>query len=476
MKWPSVCLFVIFCAVIAFSASLTSGSPYAQRQPVDGSSIGAVKAHTSYPEVKPILDSLRDDLLPVEFRAKTPVEREAIWPLWVRRHDTAIRSRLDRGDEDSVVNLLLFGVTFTRQPRTNIREMLSLIGDGRGEQFIHQHSVQARIDDMVAGMASPGPNERLQFARKTFARLGMNPAKAEGRVELRRSLETSVGRVIAEYETSFRESDQSSPYSGRGLSSDTSIYPNFAIEVALEAIKAGQLLETFGVRRVAIIGPGLDFTDKREGYDFYSPQTLQPFAVIDSLMRLALAHPDALRVTTFDVSPRINDHLNAARRRARDGGAAYTLVLPRDTELPWTPELAAYWRRFGNRIGMQTRAAAPPRSAGAVHVRAVRVRPDVMTSVTPLDLNIVVERLDSLREEERFDLIIATNVFLYYDAFEQSIALLNVSQLLRSGGLLLSNDPVAVLPVIHMNRVGSTDLQYTALPNSRDQLVWYRRQ
>jgi len=29
------------------------------------------------------------------------------------------------------------------------------------------------------------------------------------------------------------------------------------------------------VRRVGIIGPGLDFTDKQEGYDFYPAQTVQ---------------------------------------------------------------------------------------------------------------------------------------------------------------------------------------------------------
>ena len=42
------------------------------------------------------------------------------------------------------------------------------------------------------------------------------------------------------------------------------------------------------VRRVALIGPGLDFTDKAEGYDFYPPQTIQPFALLDSLVRLGL--------------------------------------------------------------------------------------------------------------------------------------------------------------------------------------------
>ena len=65
------------------------------------------------------------------------------------------------------------------------------------------------------------------------------------------------------------------------------------------------------VHRVAIVGPGLDFTDKAEGYDFYPVQTIQPFALADSLMRVQLAAPD-LTISTFDLSPRVNAHLSAA--------------------------------------------------------------------------------------------------------------------------------------------------------------------
>ena len=74
------------------------------------------------------------------------------------------------------------------------------------------------------------------------------------------------------------------------------------------------------MRRVAIIGPGLDVVDKQEGHDFYPPQTIQPFAVIDSLVRAGLADADTLTVTTLDVSARVNDHIGAdgvARARAR---------------------------------------------------------------------------------------------------------------------------------------------------------------
>jgi hypothetical protein len=102
---------------------------------------------------------------------------------------------------------------------------------------------------------------------------------------------------------------------------------DFALDKALEAIASKGRLAPQTVRRAAIVGPGLDFTDKAEGYDFYPQQTIQPFALIDSLTRLGLAKPDDLRVTTLDRSPRVNRHLEAARQRAL-AGEPYVLPLP----------------------------------------------------------------------------------------------------------------------------------------------------
>src|SRR6185369_17709580 len=150
--------------------------------------------------------------------------------------------------------------------------------------------------------------------------------------------------------------ERSTLYRDRGLSSDTSIFPDFAIEQSLEAMKAQALLAPGSVRRVAIVGPGLDFTDKGEGYDFYPQQTIQPFAVIDSLIRHGLSRPGELRMTTFDLSPRINEHLAAARARAAKG-QAYPVQLVRDPNAGWTPELVAYWDKFGDRVGTPAPAA-----------------------------------------------------------------------------------------------------------------------
>ena len=437
------------------------------------------KTFISFADARPVLETLNERLIPAQLRTATAVEREAIWPRWVAGHDEAIRLRLERGDEDSIVNLLLFGVTFTAQPRTSIRDMLTLLVESRGEELIQSRAIQARIEDLIGGIEAPGGagagNDRLEFARHVFNRRGLDARSASGRVALRRYLEEGIRRVFEEYEEYFRANARSAPYSGRGLSSDTSLLPNFALDEALREILGRGLLEAGRVRRVAIIGPGLDFADKREGYDFYPQQTLQPFAAIDSLTRLGLAARDGLRVTTLDLSPRINQHLAAARARARRG-VAYGLVLPRDLDMPWHADLVAYWKRFGDRIGNQMPAVAPPPSAGRVEVRAVGVRPSVALSIVPEDVNVVLERLDPLPLGERFDLIVATNIFLYYDAFEQALALVNVARMLRPGGLLVTNDPIVLLPATPITAVGSTRLQYTALPNSSDELVWYQRQ
>jgi SAM-dependent methyltransferase len=463
----------VICRSIAI-VLLTAGAGALNAQPGAVPAPSAAKTRISYADATAVFDSLRESVLPAEFRHVTAAERQTIWLRWIATHDGHVRRRLERGDDDSVVNLLLFGVTFTRQPRIDMREMLRLLGDGRAGELIQSRPLQARIDDLIDGIASPGANQRLQFARGAAARWGVDLRAAGGRTELRRHLELGLRRVFGEYEGHFRETSSAAPYSERGLSSDTSIYPAFAVERALQDITQQGAVRPGDVRRVAIVGPGLDFTDKREGYDFYPQQTLQPFALIDSLTRLGLVAGEGLRVTTLDVSPRITEHLAGARDRAR-AKARYTLVLPRDLALPWAADLVAYWKRLGDTIAREVKAAPAPAAAGRVEVRAIAVNPAAVLSIVPEEIDIVVERLD-LTRDERYDLIIATNVLVYYDTFEQSLALANIAGMLRPGGLFLTNDPIVVLPATPLHAIGATELQYTALPNSRDALVWYQRQ
>jgi hypothetical protein len=74
-----------------------------------------------------------------------------------------------------------------------------------------------------------------------------------------------------------------------------------------------------------------------------------------------------------------------------------------------------------------------------------------------------------------FDLLIATNIFVYYGVFEQSLAMANVQKMLRPGGFLLSNNALLELPSSGMRSVGYETVQYSERPDDGDHIVWYQR-
>ena len=435
----------------------------------------AERANIPYTDARPILEGLKPELLPAELRARPAAEQERIWPEWVTRRDAEIRARVERGDEDSIATFLLFGVTFTKQPRYSfVPWAAGAARDADVEQVVGRDPVvRARIADMVGAIATPGSNERLQFARRVIERQGIDPGNDAGRRETAAFLGEIVLRMVREYDEYFRDPAVGATlFRNRGLSSDTSIYAAFAIDRTLADLKLQGLVATGAVRRVAIVGPGLDFADKQEGVDFYPVQTIQPFAVIDSLHRYDLAADAGLTVTTYDLSPRVNDHLATALRSAA-GGRAYTLQLPRDTGQPWEADLVAYWQGAGNWIGTTATPIAPPAGLANVRMRAVAVRPDVVRTIVPEDANIVLQRPDPLPDDRRFDLVIATNILIYYDVFEQSLALANISRMLAPGGLLLTNNPLFELPGIPMHAIGGTKVTY--MNGAGDGVVWYQR-
>lgn len=437
----------------------------------------------SYSEARPALEGLRNDLLPADLRAKTPGEIESLWPAWVSRRDREVRDRLARGDEDSVLNLLLFGSSFTKLPRVTSRELEALEG-----RLSYEELIRERITNLISTLGTADLNERLQFARHVLTRQGIDPGTEAGAALTRRFLLDGLARMADEFsdidrsrrdaqlsnDPSAQRVEELTRYQRRGLSSDTSILSSFGIDQALKSIAGSGLLGPASVRRVAIIGPGLDFVDKRDGYDIYPLQTIQPFAVQDALIRHRLAMPGDLRVTTLDLSPRINQHLQSAGERARDG-RAYTLQLPRDQNRAWTAGLTAYWRQFGEFIGIAVTPIAAPQ-AGGPDMRAVRIRPEVVTAIEPRDLNIIFQRFNRLADDQRFDLVVATDMFLYYDVFEQSLALANVASMLRPQGLLLSNTGLVELPGIEVSGVGYTDVLYMTLPEVGDRLYTYKRE
>ena len=340
-------------------------------------------------------------------------------------------------------------------------------------------ALRPRIDDFIDGLAAPGANTRLQFARRVVERHGYNPATASGRAAVRAYLEERV-RIVGGSIDSARILDDSTPladrlslFRERGLATDTSVFADAGVERALESMQAAGVIAPSGIRRVAVIGPGLDFADKLDGYDFYPEQVIQPFAVVDSLRRLGLA-TQVLEVVAFDLSERVVAHLEAARERAR-AGRAYTIVLPRNTARPWAAPVVAYWKAFGDRIGKNAPPPQPPPAAGRIDVRAVDVDPAVVRSITAADLNVVTQQVSN---GEPFDLVIATNVLLYYSVFEQSLAAANIGRMLRPGGLLVTNNRIFEVPSVPLSGAGDRDVAYMSLPGvgeAGDRMIWYER-
>ena len=83
-------------------------------------------------DARPVISAL-PEALPAPLRDRTPESLERFWPEWVAHRDAEVRARLEDGEEDSLVNLLMFGTSFTREPRITIAfaEALSRQVDSR---------------------------------------------------------------------------------------------------------------------------------------------------------------------------------------------------------------------------------------------------------------------------------------------------------------------------------------------------------
>jgi len=384
---------------------------------------------------------------------------------------------------------MLFGTSFTSRPRAVLGAVES--GAAGDPQLVLQRTIElieVRLDDLLTALAAPGNDERRLFARALLQRKGLRFATPADREAARQYLLAAVIRVAGEQDQIDQELEATSGgdplkefversqlFRARGLSLDTSLIPNYSVEQALSAMKARGLLKPGSVRRVAIVGPGLDFADKDVGFDVYPQQTLQPFALLDSLRRLGLAPPPGNPdIVLLDISPRIVDHVTQARARAaRNTG--YTLNLPLPKSTPWLPEVRKYWETFGDQIGAPAQAPTSKAIADVADLRAVRARPSAVQQMSVLNVNIVTERLDG----EAFDLVIATNVFIYYDMLEQALAMANVEAMLKPGAFLLANMSAPRLTSVTLRPVETTRTLYTVARGAREEIldfiVWYRR-
>ena len=435
-------------------------------------------ARARYVRLDEVRALLPQAALPDSVRNAAPAARARVFDEWIRAKDAGIRARVLRADEDALVPLLLFGTSFTKAPRLTTDFFAARPAGGPAEtERAFAAAFARRTDDLLSALASPAGDARLSWARQTLARAGHTLRTAAGRAAAGQYLVETFARVTRESEAlgaglktaSASSLDRAHAFAERALASDSSWPVNFAVSEALAALRSrGVVPAAAKINRVAVIGPGLDNVDKDEGLDHYPPQSLQPFALVDALVRLKLAASSRVDVLTLDVNPRVNEHLRAARAAARP----YLLHLVAQ-DRPWTPAAKSYWVAMGRAIGTDVTGATARVISGASGSRTVRIPVDVLRQLSVIDSNVVCERID-LPESTRLDLAVATNVLLYYDAVEQALAAANIAHLLRPGGVLLTNTRLTTVPP-DLEQVGDTLTVFSSRPGDGEIVYAYRR-
>jgi hypothetical protein len=259
---------------------------------------------------------------------------------------------------------------------------------------------RARLAAFLRALDHPGSDPRMRY----FAGL---VAPGQRTMEFLAGEYARVTRFLYDKEFAHREH----LYETRGHSTDTRVEANYAVWNGLSVIRG--IAPGAAIRRVLIVGPGLDFAPRTALVDAHPPQSFQPYAVADALIGLRLARRGDLTIDCVDINGRVIDFI----RRFAEG--------PRKLELFSTGGDAEYERYFhalGSSIGKR---------GGDI----LRADADVARAVHAEKLNILTSRWDRL-----YDLAIATNVLVYFSADELALAHANIAAMLIPGGWLLHNE------------------------------------
>ena len=226
-------------------------------------------------EIQPLLAGI-----PASGEKPPEVTDSRQWDAWVRQRDYEIRSGVERCIEDSVSMMIMFGTSFTTQPRlASPAEAATPAGD-------LTLAARIRMDAFIGGLDQID-DERfrsvLQFLRR----------RQIAQDELRAFLVGNLRRAALE-----RGRTQQMHSANAGASS---------IEQALRGlISSGKAPAR--IRRIGVIGPGLD--------PEYDPDTYNLFASLDAAVASGLTKPGSVEVVVLDINPWVLSHVRAVASKA----------------------------------------------------------------------------------------------------------------------------------------------------------------
>lgn len=368
------------------------------------------------------------DVAPLQAR----LERYGITPSSFDARVAQIRERnaqrVREGDLDHLIFYLLQSTRFTKLPP--IEPALSAKAYVDGGRVADE--VRARTAAFVEAIDSSPSDARLSFFRDLLATL-VTAQKAREDALLREY--ERVMRFVHEKEFVAQRSERPADavaelYRSRGLSTDTAIEAGYLVHQGLGVLKG--LDPGRRIRRVLIVGPGLDLAPRTGLIEAGPPESYQPWAVMDALFALGLSQPGDLEVVAADINPRVVAHL----RRARATPPALTLVSGiRESEtVTFSQEYRDYYARLGSAVG-EVAADSGSTATGTLQ-KIVRVGSEAARALQPEQLDIVTERF----QVEEFDLVIATNILPYFGDVELMLAMSNVAAMLAPNGAFVHNE------------------------------------
>lgn len=374
------------------------------------------------------------------------------FPAYLRRLRETHAARVRDGDFDHLVFYLLQSTHFTSlpplEPASSAKALVdslsaagraSYLGGGALDPSRVPAAVRARIAALTKALDAPAAGARLRYfgalARMAFPD-GAERASGIGREYLR------TMRFV--YQKEFVAQASATPadavadlYRTRGLSTDTAVEAGFLVSTGLGVLKA--LEPDRRIRRVLIIGPGLDLAPRTALVEAGPPESYQPWAVMDALAAAGLSRMADLAVVGADINPRVVAHL----RRSRDVPPTLQLVsgIREGATLSLSPEYREYFEALGRTIASPGGAPAAQAAADGHLRKRVSVSGAAADALSAVPLDIVTERLPG----QAFDLVIATNVLTYFDDQELMLAMSNVAAMLAPGGVFLHNEARAAL-------------------------------
>ncbi len=391
------------------------------------------------------------DTAPLRARLEAQGLTGAAFPAYVERvRQTNVR-RMREGDLDHLVFYALQSTHFTKlppiEPALSAKALVQGLGPAERDRFLRGPAareptvsapVRARVAALVAALDSPTRDPRLAYFR-TLVQATFPDRRRREAALLREYLRAM--RFIYQKEFVAQPAGAAAVaelYRARGLSTDTAVEAGYVVYTGLGIIRA--LEPDRRIRRVLIVGPGLDLAPRTGLVEAGPPESYQPWAVVDALLSLGLSGADYLQVVGADINPRVVDHL----ARSRINPPVLTLVseIRESDTVTLSPDYREYFAQLGRAIAAGDPAAAGATSVVHGHVRkTVRVGQTAAATLASATLDVVTERLDG----PPFDLVVATNILPYFDEVELMLATSNIAAMLGPGGVFLHNEARASL-------------------------------